>query len=270
MELIVTSSSFDQFNRNHIYDLKQREFITHPMEYEIVLEDNLPFDTEITLPPELGYAILDIAVMDCLRNCNYEKAATLLTLNHNTVRRFYNKYFPESLLHTCVLFKRICSCFRAIVLIHDEMLTVAPTPIDLFVGIEWHQFRNCGEYLAPWHCGDPYVIELEPPFVEQYRAVKAVETGVTYADTAWIAAYQHDDFKNSGVCRAMKLWMPCVPIVFMYRNNLVSPEKIVDSPYMKGFVELLKIPMGPRVGVMYASLVPDVFEIDIRYMFKLL
>ena len=270
MQLLVTSSSFDQFSCNHIYDLQTRKFITCEMEYEIILDDNLPFNTKLTLPPEIGYHILEIAIMDCLRNCNYEKASTLLTMNHATIRRFYNKYFPESLLHTCVLFKRIVSCFAAICLIHDEMLTVKPSPIDVFVGIEWEQYRSCGEFLAPWHCNAPFITELEPPFVENYRAIKAVETGVSYSNTAWIVNNRAEDFKNAGICCAKRLWMPVVPIIFTYKNRLVSCEKVTESPYMKGFVELLKIPMGPRSGVFYACYTPDVFEIDLRYTFRLL
>lgn len=267
--VILTSSSYNVGRYCYVYDLDNQRSLDLIEFKEIILLNDLPLKK--SLPPELGYLVLDYLIEDMLADSDYEGVMNLVTINTFYLLRFYSTYFttpsaatPMKKLsrlsrilsrldsfHDCLLFRDICS---------DGLDREDLCCIEMII----QNAEAVDKYHDPWHFRHPTIAPAPPFIIPGLPFTKIIPMGPVKINTLLMANHHYLESVSleGGILTPNILKHPFIILALTTAdpNNRVVPtlESMLVSPSWQAFVALLIKGYGPNTGLYLASSAPHI------------
>ena len=275
-QVLLTSSRYNVGNWNYVYDLDAQSALELIEFKESVVHNDLEVKT--SLPPELGYLVLDQLVEIMLDESDYEGVMNLLVVNSYYLSRFYSIYFGDSSKAGLMTkFSRLSRMFARLDGFHDSLLfqessTDGSLDNDDLSCIEMviQHPDQIDKFHDPWHFGHPQIVPCPPITISSFPCTKIISMGPIKINTVLMANrhYLESISLPGGVLTPNLLKHPFIILALTTDEpvNRVVPciQEVMSSPSWNAFVILLLKGYGPNAGFYLAQSSPMVWGFSLK------
>lgn len=259
MNLVVTCRSFDCRGVNHILNYDTGEWIEPLCTKDEDLDFIDPKFTK-TLPPELGYLVMECLLDQLLKEGNFASALYYITTSKTIFRKFVDVYFGQHKPFKRQLYQ-ISTVMQHLDQMYDWYFRTHHDPheceiITTFQTRSHAMYRNLTTLVTPdpWQMNPPQIENWLPFQMDQYRVCKYIQIARTRINACMLATNSHQrHFK--GIYRAEHFRFPA--IIIRLEKHGENPPMIDDADLIfksdgwNSFVKLFKKCLGKHSGVYF-------------------
>lgn len=208
---------------------------------------------DLALPREISYMIIDRLILNYIRECNFEMAMALISIDKPTIVRFYFQHFASDYwVPFRTAFQRLTHMFHLMQKVYDGVIQFPNEEHDHYIGldIQYQGTYRPGRAYNPWNFnGTVNLIQIPKPGIFGIEDFRGFVTGPYVTDVVWM-----NGRNDRGITYSDFFRLPVIVFVFTDQEENIIPERKVMEKHgaFQTFTKFLKMAFGPTTGVFFA------------------